>query len=237
MGKQGKLPVIYVRNGPPAFLPLSGLNGEGPRPETGEAPGMPRQTPGSEPFQHDLALCLAAFDERVGAAQVGGVDRAVVLAQRRAQGAVVDQAGRLVQQFVLGDHVGRVVQGAREHEFPMQRRGFAFQQADVDGGRVVDQRDLALRGDCRRHLRKVLDGLVQAGDIADLIETDALELFGQGLAVVDDMVSAQLAHPRLRFGTRGRADHRQAGQLARQLHQDRPHAAGRADDKQAAPRR
>ncbi|KAG1321554.1 hypothetical protein G6F63_013734 [Rhizopus arrhizus] len=171
------------------------------------------------------------------AVQVGCIYPAQRFAEGAAQLAGVDHAGRAAENPVLFDAVGGAEARAREHEFPMQRRGFAFQQADVDGGRVVDQRDLALRGDCRRHLRKVLVGLVQAGDIADLIETDALELFGQGLAVVDDMVSAQLAHPRLRFGTRGRADHRQAGQLARQLHQARPHAAGRADDKQAVPRR
>jgi hypothetical protein len=54
----------------------------------------------------------------------------------------------------------------------------------------------------------------------------------QRLAVVDHVMRAQLLDPLAGFRTRGGADDGQAGQLARQLHQDGANAARRADHQQ-----
>ena len=63
---------------------------------------------------------------------------------------------------------------------------------------------------------------------------DALQLGREWLRMVDHVVGSQLAHPGLGLGARGGADHREAGQLARQLGHDRADPAGRADDQQGA---
>ncbi|MNJ66282.1 hypothetical protein D3C77_623470 [compost metagenome] len=69
--------------------------------------------------------------------------------------------------------------------------------------------------------------------MGDVIEALRLECCGQWLAMVDDLVGAQLAHPVLRLWTRSCADHREPGQLAGQLSQNRADTTGGADDQQA----
>src|SRR5437764_375166 len=61
---------------------------------------------GSETLQHDLADHVPALEQRVGAAEVGGGDRAEVGGGRRLEGAGLDERGRLVEAVVLGHHVG-----------------------------------------------------------------------------------------------------------------------------------
>ena len=73
-----------------------------------------------EPFEHNLALGLAAFQQRMGAAQVGGIDAAKVLADRGAQGASIDQLGDAIEQVMLLDHVRCLKQRAGVHELPVQ---------------------------------------------------------------------------------------------------------------------
>ena len=53
------------------------------------------------PLQHDLAARLAAFQQRMGALEVGGVDRAKRLVERGAQHALVDEIGDIVEQLML----------------------------------------------------------------------------------------------------------------------------------------
>src|SRR5215475_8412603 len=59
-------------------------------------------------LQHDLAARLAAFQERVGAFQIGGIDAAEIVAERRAQHALIDEIGDIVEQAMLRDHVRRL---------------------------------------------------------------------------------------------------------------------------------
>ncbi|MNJ47899.1 hypothetical protein D3C77_430740 [compost metagenome] len=115
----------------------------------------------------------------------------------------------------------------------MQRQALALEQADVQLLGVVDQGQLALRGQRLDQLREVLVGLGQAGHVGDLIDALRFERLGQRLAVVDDQVSTQLADPVLGLWTGGGADDGEAGQLTGQLSQDRTHATGGADDQQA----
>ena len=112
----------------------------------------------------------------------------------------------------------------------MQGQAFGFQRHHVQGLRVINQRQLALRGEGVDQRVEVLLGIGQAGDMGYRRDTNARQLVGERLAVIDHMVRARLADPLLALGTRGGADHRHGGQFTGQLGQDRPHAARRADD-------
>jgi hypothetical protein len=57
------------------------------------------------PLQHDLAARLAGFQQRVRTPEIGGVDGPEGLIERRAQDALVDEVGDIVEQHVLADHV------------------------------------------------------------------------------------------------------------------------------------
>ena len=76
----------------------------------------------SEAFEYYLAEGLAAFDQRVRACQIRGVDTAHRDLSGRSHTAGFDQARHLVQEHALLVHVGRLEDGAREHQFPMQRK-------------------------------------------------------------------------------------------------------------------
>ena len=119
-----------------------------------------------------------------------------------------------------------------EHEFPVQRHALAFEHAHVDGGRVVDQCHLALRRHQFGNGRPMVVGLVQRGHVGHRWQAQAGDFLVQRFAVVDHVVGAQFLYPLCRVLARSGADHGQARQLARQLHQDGTDAAGRADHQQ-----
>ena len=60
--------------------------------------------------------------------QIGGVDRAAVLAECGSDHTVINERCNVVEEIVLCDHVGSLEQTAREHELPMQRDALALQQ-------------------------------------------------------------------------------------------------------------
>jgi hypothetical protein len=93
----------------------------------------------------------------------------------------------------------------------VQRNALALEQADVDRGWIVDQRDLALRRNQLGDGVPVVVRLVQRGDVAYRRQAQALDLVIQRFAVVDDVVRAQLLDPLGGVGTRGGADDGQAG--------------------------
>ena len=84
--------------------------------------GRPCQESFLEPLQHHLALRLAAFDQRMGAAQVGCVDRAEARIGGGADAAGIDQRRDFGQQLALARHVGRLEHRAREHRSPSAAR-------------------------------------------------------------------------------------------------------------------
>ena len=102
----------------------------------------------------------------------------------------------------------------------MQGQAFRFQRHHVQGLRVINQRQLALRGEGVDQRVEVLLGIGQAGDMGYRRDTNARQLVGERLAVIDHMVRARLADPLLALRTRGGADHRHGGQFAGQLGQD-----------------
>ena len=59
---------------------------------------------------------------------------------------------------------------------------------------------------------------------------EPLDLAGERLGMVDDVVGAELAAPGRRLGPRGCGDHRQVGELPGELGRDRADPAGAADD-------
>ena len=65
--------------------------------------------------QDGFADRSAALDDRVGPAQVGGVDRADVLLQGAAQNACVHQLRNLGQEPMLLIHVGSPKEGTDRH--------------------------------------------------------------------------------------------------------------------------
>ena len=69
--------------------------------------------------------------------------------------------------------------------------------------------------------------------MGDLADANARQFLAQRLAVIDHMMCAQITDPGLGFRARGSADHGQAGQVARQLGENRTDATGGADDQQA----
>jgi hypothetical protein len=74
--------------------------------------------------------------------QIGSVDRAHIFAQCGATAALVDHFRDATQQVVLGKHARRLILGSREHQLPVEGRGFIFQRLHIYMRRVVDHSDL-----------------------------------------------------------------------------------------------
>ena len=165
-------------------------------------------------------------------AQVGGIDRA----QRAGTGghdrAGVGQPRDLAQDFLLALDVRGAEQRPGEHQLPVQRQALALQRHHVQCGRIVDQRDPALRRDQFDDVAHVTVGVRRGEHERRRADAQRGHLRRQRLAVVDDVVRAHLLHPFHRFRARGRGDHGQPGQRPRQLHGDRTDAAGAADHQQ-----
>ncbi|MNH16041.1 hypothetical protein D3C79_756680 [compost metagenome] len=115
----------------------------------------------------------------------------------------------------------------------MQRQALALELGDVQLLGVIDQRQFALRRQGFDQLIEVLVGLGQAGHVSHLVDALGLECGGQRLAVIDHLIGTQFTYPVLGLWARGAANHREAGQLARQLSEDRADSTGRANDQQA----
>ena len=77
---------------------------------------MDDQSSGSEASQHNFALRPAAFEQRVGTAQVLGIDLPHVRVSSRSNTTRVDQIAHFLQQPTLLLHVGSLEERAREHE-------------------------------------------------------------------------------------------------------------------------
>lgn len=134
--------------------------------------------------------------------------------------------------MVLLDHVRRFKQRAGEHQFPVQGQGFELEWHDIQAGRIVDQPQPPLGAQHFYQLRQVLLGMGEAGDMADPINPQCLELGEHGPAMVDHVMGSHALDPLDGLGPRGGADHGHAGELAGQLHQDRTHPTSGTDHQQ-----
>ena len=166
----------------------------------------------------------------MSALEIGRIDRCQAVGQRCAYLARINQHAYLVQDAALLSHVWRAVNGPREHQFMVDGYRLWLERHDVQVLRIVDQAYTALRRD-------------QFGDVADVvagvrcrkyerrrIEAERLDLGGQRLRMVEDVMSAQHRHPFLRLGARGGCDDGQRGTLASDLHRNRANPTGTADD-------
>ena len=99
-----------------------------------------------EALEDYFAVSFAGLDNAVCPLEICGVDGAEGRGVGGAKGASVDQASDFGEEMVLGDHVRGLEDGTGEHELPVETGGFAFERLGVEGGRIVDDADLALRG-------------------------------------------------------------------------------------------
>ena len=105
---------------------------------------------------------------------------------------VVDEVCNHVEQLVLPDHVGRLEHRPGEHEFPVQRYGFLFQQAHVDQAGIVDKSDAPLRCNDLRDVGEMLFGLGQARNARNRRCSKGRDLCRKVARVVDDVVRAKV---------------------------------------------
>src|SRR5690348_15860817 len=91
----------------------------------------PKSGPPLETLQHDFPARLAAFDQRMGALEVGGTEWTEILAEGATNHAGIDQVGGFGQQPALRQHIGRAELRSLDHHFPMDRNALPFQQHDV----------------------------------------------------------------------------------------------------------
>src|SRR5882724_5802649 len=95
---------------------------------------------------------------------------------------------------------------------------------------AFDQPEAALRRYDFRNLAGVPGGSGEGQHDVGGGKAGRLQLRREWLAVVDDMVCAEVAHPRLRLRTRGGGDDGEASELTRELDGDGADAARAADD-------
>ena len=83
----------------------------------------------------------------------------------------------------------------------MDRYAFALEGHDVKtAGRIVDQRETALRRDGRHAVGGMNVAMGGGEDKARRTEPERLHLRGDRLAVIDNVMRAEFLHPRNRLG-------------------------------------
>jgi len=188
---------------------------------------------GRLPRNREFADGLAGCEEGVGFNEGLHVHGGQGLVTGASDFAGIDESGDAGQDLILAGDIGRPEERPREHEFP--RDGDAFElegAADIEGtDRFDDEHDVTLGGDDMPHNVPVVFGVVEVGDVVDLGEAEGLELGGDGLAVVDDVIGAEFETPRLTFRTRGGGDDGEAGELG-ELNGDGADATRAADDEE-----
>ena len=142
----------------------------------------------------------------------------MVLRRGAMQAAFINQLCHFGKDFTLARDVGGLAQRPGEHEFPMQRDAFAFQRVGVKHLGVVNQRDAALRREQFRQLRQVVCAVVGGKRHEGASMPSATDLFGQAVAVVDDVIRAELAQPCFALWAGGGGDDADVGERFQQLH-------------------
>lgn len=137
----------------------------------------------------------------MGAPKVCSVDGAEVFTNRGRQHALINEIGYTIQHLMLLDHVWRLEQRTHKHYFPMQRNCLHLQRHYVEGFRIIDCSQLPLWAQNFDKLRQVNVGVGQTSNMANLADSQLLQLRKQGLAVINDVVSTQLFYPIAGLGT------------------------------------
>src|SRR5579859_1216817 len=134
-----------------------------------------------EAAQGNFSKGTTTFDQLMRPLEIGRVDRAEVLCERRADRPLIDQAGHLVQQIALLRDIGRAEHRAREHQLPMHRDALALERIEVERRGVIDQREAALRRDQFDDLRKMLVRVRRGEDKGRLSDSKSSDLLSQRL--------------------------------------------------------
>jgi hypothetical protein len=153
-----------------------------------------------EPFKNDLSFRAPSFDQSVRPPEAPSVYRAEILGDRALQNTFVDQFRNLVQQRALLSHVGRFKGRSREHEFPMYRNALAFEYADIERGRIVNQTKSSLRSDQFCNLCEMTIGIRCRKHEARRSNAKSLHLRRKRFAVINDMMRAEPLNPVSRLG-------------------------------------
>src|SRR5947199_7079625 len=177
----------------------------------------------SDTGEDQLADRASGLDPGVGPPQVLGIQGAEALAQRRTQRAVLVEVRGRVQDLMLGLHVRRLKLRAGEHQLPAERHALAHE--DVDGERLIalrahDAADLPLGLDDVGHVLDVLLRAVEAEDVVDQGLAEPLELPGERLPVIDDLLRSQRPAPLRGLAPGGGGEHPQARDLPGDLNGD-----------------
>ena len=163
-------------------------------------------------------------------------DRMQAGAQGAAQLTGLHRRRQLPQDRPLLTAIRRLELGPGEHELPVEADALGLEQIEIERRPVAhDRHDRPLGPDQLRHHRPVGIGVAEVGDRVDLAQPQLGQLGHQGLAVIDHGIGAHRLAPGAALRPGGGGDHPQASP-AGQLDRDRAHAAGAAEDQQAAPR-
>jgi hypothetical protein len=123
----------------------------------------------SETGKDELTDRGTAFDGRMGAFHVGGIDKAEVGIHGGADQARVDKVSNSVQQPALFSHVGSSIARTGEDEFPVELDTLGLQLDDVEwSGRILDEREGALRDERLDDLVEMLFGVSHRERVVNL---------------------------------------------------------------------
>ena len=79
----------------------------------------------------------------------------------------------------------------------MQRDALCLERARIQRLGIVNQRQLALWDQRFNQLLIVLFGIIQAGDVGNMLNADSGQLLAEWFAVIDNVVRAEIGHPLL----------------------------------------
>ena len=136
---------------------------------------------------------------------VGPVDR-VRVGQSHLAG--VHEAGDGRQDLTLRFHISGLEHGPGEHKLPVKRDAFRFQGACIQYFRIINQRQFSLWHQGGNNLLIMLFGIIQAGDMCHLFNTNTFQFFSQWFVMINHMMRARFTNPLLTFWTRGGANDR-----------------------------
>ncbi len=161
--------------------------------------------------------------------------RAQIARHRAPQNAFIDQPRDFAQGMMLLDHVGRTVNGSREHTLPRHGDRLLPQRHDVEAFHVINDGQHALRRDDAGIGWQMLVTGGKAGDEVDRLDANGAQSFVQRRAMVYHIMRAHPLHPFNRFRPRSRGDDAQFGQLPGKLHQHRTDPARAVHDQYGLP--
>jgi len=79
----------------------------------------------------------------------------------------------------------------------VQRDALCLERARIQRLGIVNQRQLALWDQRLNQLLIVLLGIIEAGDVGDVLDANTSQLFSERLAVIDNVMCPEVGNPLL----------------------------------------